>query len=340
MISAVLGGTNEWGFPVRETALVTYRSVFVDNLRYLPKAALAPFVLALLITFALVAVELFPDPQVLSGLGQVPLRAAVMDLGLFLLGMLLLYIPHLILMVAWIRLTLLGPRRAPPPLLPKLSWAHCRAFGYLLLAAFGGTAVLLAGSLLIFLLWIGLSLFDGIPPITVLGTLIGIVGTAFIVVLAIGTFLRLMLALPGTLVAPSETLGEAWRLSSGQNLRLLIALVLVWVPVVVVGLTGFHLAGGSLEEPWAQGDAAVLFEPQEPGFLLHYLLATLLALLWTAVNASFIAVAFQTILRWYPPESSPAPRPAPHAMAAGRSGSDSADPGGAESGTWTQPSRG
>ncbi|MGF1608661.1 MAG: hypothetical protein ACFCUQ_04645 [Kiloniellales bacterium] len=307
---------------MRETALVTYRSVFVDNLRFFPGAVLAPLVLTLLITYGLVAGDLFPDPQLLAALGESPLRQAVIDLGWFLLGVLLLYIPHLILAVAWIRLTLLGPRRAAPPLLPRLGWAHCRAFGYLLLAALGGLGVLLAGSLLIFLLWVVLSLFDSIPPITVIGTLIGIVTMAFVVVLAIGTFLRLALALPVTLVAPQETLAEAWRLSSGQNLRLLIALLIVWVPVIAVGLTGFHLAGGSLDAPWAQGDAGVLFAPEEPGFLLHYLLATLLALLWTAVNASFIAFAFQTILRWYPPDPA------------------TAGPGSADAGVHAQPSRG
>lgn len=324
MISAILGGANEWGFPVRETALVTYRSVFVDNLRFLPGAALAPLGLSLLITYGLVAGDLFPDPQVLAGLGESPLHQAAMDLGLFLLGVLLLYVPHLILAVAWIRLTLLGPRRAPPPLLPRVGWAHARALGYLLLAAIGGAGVLVAGALLIVLLWVVLSLFDGIPPITVIGTLIGIVATAFVVVLAIGTFLRLALALPVTLVAPQETLGEAWRLSSGQNFRLLVALLIIWLPVILLALAGYNMAGGSLEALWAQGDASLLFDSQEPDFLLYYLLGTLLALLWTALNASYIAIAFQTILRWYPPEP-----------ATGHAG-----PGGSDAGVHAQPSRG
>lgn len=325
MIHALLGGANEWGFPVRETALLTYRSVFVENLRFFPKAVFAPLLLSLLIGYALVVVDLFPDPAVLAGLSEAAPGEAASDLALFLLGAALLYIPHAILGVAWMRLALLGPRRASPPLLPRLGWAHCRYLGYLLLAGLGGFAVLAAGSLLILALGLGLSLLGDIPPIAMLGTLIGIIAMAVVVVLAVGTFLRLALALPVTLVAPHETLGEAWRLSSGQNLRLLIALLASWAPVVVLALIGLHLASGSLESPWAQGDAGLMFDLENFGLLSAYFVGTLLALLWTAVNASFIAIAFQTILRWFPPE--PAAR-------------ESASSGKADSGARAQASRG
>ena len=277
--------------PVFATVAGAFRSALLENIRYLPRAALSPVVISLLL-FLL---------QVRFGLTEVPSEeepAAVNMTGNLLFSLAGL-VPYVMFAVAWHRLILFGPQRGLPSYLPSwgtrhwLFLAYMFAIGIVLFLPFLGADVVgraVLGSAsqgpaesgqsaaLLVLLWIAVAVFAG------------------------WLASRLSFVLPARAIDESYGLGDSWRQTRGQGFRILAAVILVNLAIllpslVVGGLLG--AGGGVVGGINAMGqahllEAAILFIGVLPLLLLGFLAAYLA----TALGVTVLSIAFRTCSGW------------------------------------------
>ena len=276
--------------PIWATVKATFRSVLVENLGRLPKAAFAPFVisLALILVFAL----LFPGQFEPAAVGQEP-HAGLADVVSALLGL----VPYVIFAVTWHRLVLLDD---PPRWLPSWRRRHWRFLGYSLVL------FLLAYLLLIVLGLVGtatLWALGGGPSGEEMSGPMAFLSAAAALLLGLivaWTVLRLSFVFPAAAVDEGYGLGDSWRQTRGQGLRLIAIVVLIMVPVyaaliVLTGLIGFAIgliaefSGGAASE--AVG-LAVFLVSASVGIVLGYVAL--------ALGVTMISTAFRTCSGWVP----------------------------------------
>ncbi len=276
--------------PIWATVKATYRSVLAENLGRLPKAAFAPFLLslALILVFAL----LFPGQFEPATVGEEP-HAGLADLVRALLGL----VPYVIFAVTWHRLVLLGDA---PSWLPSWRRRHWRFLGYslvlfglayLLLLALG-----LAGTVALWALGSGPSGEEASVPMAVLSA-----AAALLLGLVVAwTVLRLSFVFPAAAVDEGYGLGDSWRQTRGQGLRLVAILVLIVLPVyaaliLLTGLIGLAIGLIARVSDGAASEAvglAIFLVSASVGIVLGYIAL--------ALGVTFISTAFRTCSGWVP----------------------------------------
>lgn len=303
--------------PIWDTVCASYRSVFVENLRFLPKAALAPALLLIAISFLLQAYGLYIDPtaayQATEDAGNDAIFAEIPAL----LASFATYPPLFMLAVPWIRLTLLGAETAPPSLYPQWTGAHWRALGVVIIAAVVGLLVYLIGSIGMTVILVGLHFVGQGTAMTVLKLLFGGVALLGIVIVSTAAFLRLLLAIPASLAGQEYRLREIFRRSSGCNIALFTSFLLTLLPMMVVGFVPFFLSGGGVAEILGDAPYPLFYSPNGPYFPLLVLWNTILILPFTAVCAAFISIVYRSLFEappkplWYgkPMQGSSDPKP-------------------------------
>ena len=271
--------------PIWDTVAAAYRSVLQDNLQHLPRAIVGPLALSLVI--GLIDIGLAPGPgaetsnMLLTGL-------------LSLLGM----APYVIFAVAWHRLMLLGPQVAAPVAMPGWERRHWAFLAY---------------SLLVSIVFFGLLLIAGLisggltapvdgplpaqPPPE--GSLWKALAAFVLVLAAIMVLMRLSFVFPAIAVDERYGLGDAWRHTQGQGLRLLGAVVLASLPFVLVLMMLSGLVVGSLPQTDG-GPTGGQAGGGSPGFLLLLLISVVVGYVWTAIGVSLLSVAFRTCSGWIP----------------------------------------
>ena len=284
--------------PIWATVRASYRSVLAEHLRQLPKAACAPFVIsiALILVFAL----LFPEPFEPGAPEQAP-ASGLTDILSALLGL----IPYVIFAVAWHRLVLLGDR---PKWLPFWRRRHWRFLGYsLILFVLAYLLLIVLGMVGTMVLWA----LGGGPSGEEMSGPMAFVSAAAALLLGLAvawTVLRLSFVFPATAAEEGYGLGDSWRQTRGQGLRIIAIAVLIMLPVyaaliLLTGLVGFAIGLLATVSGDAPPDAlalAVILVSASAGIVLGYIAL--------ALGVTFISTAFRTCSGWVP--AGPAP---PHA---------------------------
>lgn len=281
--------------PVWDTVAAAYRSVLQDNVQHLPRAAVGPLVLSLLI--GLIEPALSPATGGASGT-----EAAGPNVLLSIVLSILGTVPYVLFGVAWHRLVLLGPQVAAPNTVPRWERRHWAFFGYSLLVS----AVFLG---MILVAWLIGGLFGGGPldlsgnvpaepapgPALMALTLLLVVGFT-----ALTVMMRLSFVFPAVAVDERYSLGDAWRQTKGQGLRLLGAMILASLPFFL----GIQILGGIL------GDAVQSTQGANSAgggldFALLLLVSIVVGYVWTAIGVSLLSIAFRTCSGWIPDTSGP-----------------------------------
>ena len=284
--------------PILETVAATFRSVLIEHIRALPRAALVPVLLSLILLLIQVRFGLgptAPDGEAEPGL----------PFGHFLIS-LASVVPYVIFAVAWHRLILLGPERGRPSLLPSWGSRHWMFLLYgialgivvmavVLILAFGG---ILLGSVLF-------GAGSGGEADVGEDTQGFAVLLAVFAMLSVGLLMaRLSFVLPARSVDERYGLGDAWRQSRGQGFRILLIFALVQIVIALPSLLVFGLLGiggsfvGTINEIAEANliEAAILFA----GVLPLLLLGFLASYLSTALGVTTLSIAFKTCSGWRP----------------------------------------
>jgi hypothetical protein len=278
-----------------DTVSETYGSVFIENLRLLPRAALVPALLLIALSFLLQALGLYSDPNDFQDSGEAAFDQALASLPAVLASV-VLALPTIVFAVAWIRLTLLGPETAPPPLQPQWSSAHWRVLGYGALASLVSLAVFVVGSVVVTMTAFVISLVGRAPLISLLVIAIAFAGVLAVVAFSTAAGLRLLLPIPALLVGQQQSVKTLWQKSRGYSFALVVAFLLVSLPLLAIGFAPLFLAGDGLAALSGEVPVPVFYDPAGPYFPLLVLWNTVQVLVWTAVFAAFIAIVYRSLI--------------------------------------------
>ena len=258
--------------PVFQTVVTASAEVF-SNLPSLAKAAALPFAISLGISFLAWGSSGSPGTDMLLGL-----------LGL---------IPYTYFGVAWHRYVLLGAERATPSTLPPLAPRHGRFLFFagllFLIYALPNIAINQAAQPLLEV--------EGQPDPELAAEVFAKVLPFFaILIVAFVLTLRFSVVFPAVAVDENYGLGDSWRHTRGQTLRLFLGLVLLVLPlaitiaIVVSALTAATAGGSNLP--------AIL-----ASVALNYL--------GTGLTLAFISTAFRECTGWVPDEAASPSSPTP-----------------------------
>jgi hypothetical protein len=190
----------------------------------------------------------------------------------------LMVVPTALFEVAWYRFLLIKSRTTRPGILPRPGRRFLPFLGYTALA-------MLLSSIL--------SMFPEIAPV---GFPPYAVGLAFLLLYAVVTYLILRFNFVFTWIATDQParLKASWRATSGNGLRLLIAVVLADLPTFL-GI----IALVAMLSPFAAGTSApVMVTLQNPAQISLLLGTAVLLLASMAVSTSIVAQAFSLCTNW------------------------------------------
>ena len=285
--------------PIWMTVAATYRSVLVEHLRLLPKAAFAPFLISLALQIAHTSLAGIADPQT-----GTPPQAGLAGLVFALLG----FVPYVIFGVAWHRLVLLGPAAAPPSLMPGWRARHWRFYGFVLL-------ITLALALLVVLFWAAIALVTGIgqsleaegatPEAIAPGAWWLLVLGVPAVILVVGWLAaRLSFVFPAAAVDERYGLTNAWQQTRGQGLRIFAAFVLVSLPPLAASFLLIMVSGGSVylvAPPQGEPGAAAVTLGSVTVFAMTVGMIVI-GYISMALGVTVLSKAFQACSGWVPDE--------------------------------------
>lgn len=247
--------------PVGETVATAYRTVF-GQLDQLARAAAVPFLFSVFL-FALTPMTDSPAVSVL----------------LTLLNL----VPHTIFAVAWHRLVLLGAQTAPASVAPAWHRRHWRFYSYALLLALMNAALLL-----------GLQAATGGLALNEAGEISPDQSASFAGAALVGLLLlfyvvmRLSFVFPAVAVDEDYRLGNAWRHTGGQGLRLMLIVFLALTPVLLLGWTVLGVILSALAR-----DGVSTFDSG-----VAFLATSALGYLSLALSLTVVSTAFRICTGW------------------------------------------
>ena len=278
--------------PILRAFRLTHGIVF-GNLGALLRAAAFPFLLSWVIFYSIV-------------------MPATTHPLLSILATLIALVPYALFAVAWHRFTLLGRKQALPALFPIWKRRHWRFYGYLLAML----ALLLVAALPIGLLF---ALLASAQPMAMgkeqIPFAISIIVFGGVVFLYLS--LRWSFVFPAVSVDEAYGLGDAWRHSRGQGLRLVFAVLLCLLPIgllsgaitLTVSLVYFGdmrlVTGESLVD-----NTGALVEGAEAALFADSLITQPLGYMMTALFVTLLSFAFRISTGWVPDESAGGTLPA------------------------------
>ncbi len=260
--------------PIGETIRTAYASVF-GQIGLVAKTAFLPFLISAVLV--------------------VPSLSARDNLVLVVIVSLLRLVPYTLFGVTWHRLILLGSRAAPPVVFPGWQRRHWRFYGFAL-AITALTTALVAVVSVASLGFTG----GGADPESAELTMGVLVAILVAMLLAIYFMLRFSFVFPAVAVEEPYGLGDAWRHTRGQGLRLMLVMFLALSPVVLLGWMVIGILVAPLTEPPGAGSLAV------SGGVIAYTLGTALGYLSLALSLSVISSAFRICTGWIPAAPPPA----------------------------------
>ena len=280
----------------------TYATVLGTHLRHMPRALFGPVLIGLVLfainhTFGVSAFStMTADPGASADLfaGQ-STRAVVVNFVVSLLGV----VPYCIFSVTWHRLVLLGPVAARPSLMPAWGGRHWRYLGYGILITIISYAILLPAFIAIgFATGAG-----GTSEVAVWPLLLGLALFLIAFFVTPYLFMRLSFVLAAVCLDERYGLGDSWRQTRGQGLRLFALGVLVSVPIIVASLA---LSSAYLSIYFAPlFDATTVPSPIDigPSFLAFSFLLWIFYFVAIALIVTMISVAFRNCSGWISPTS-------------------------------------
>lgn len=262
--------------PIGETIRIAYASVF-GQISLVAKAAFLPFLISAVLV--------------------VPSLAARDNLVMVIVVTLLRLVPYTLFGVTWHRLILLGTRLAPPVAFPGWRRRHWRFYGFALVITALTTALVAITSVTS----VGLT-GGGASPESAevsLGALMAILAALLV---AIYFMLRFSFVFPAVAVDEAYGLGDAWRHTKGQGLRLLLVMFLALSPVLLLGWMLIAILVAPFTGTADAGSLAL------SGGVIAYALGTALGYLSLALSLSIISSAFRICTGWIPGPQPPASR--------------------------------
>lgn len=245
--------------PIWQTVKAAYRDSF-GNLGALLIAAAIPFVLSLLLDVAM------PAEASSFGLTLGQTVASILIASLFEL--------------AWLRFLLLGPATARPALLTGLGRRLPLFLGY---------------TLILFLFFLpNMLLFQGVGSDSA-STLGMIIAAVLLYVLATYLWARFTFALLWIAVDAPQRLGDSWRTTAGNGIRMLVALVLVGIPLMLTVVVLTHLATAVFDNERSQFDAGTF---QDWTLWALHGAGNVLLYLYYAFTCSVLTCAFSVCTGW------------------------------------------
>ena len=246
-----------------------------SNLRAVPAAIFLPVVIYLF-WYAFVSFSgaggLMPGPE--QAAGQTPQVPAARFMLLLLVAFLVNFFATSLLYVAWHRLVLLGPVDGRPKFLYPIARRHLRYFGTLLLVM---TIIFFA------VLLLGVITRVILPP----------AGTMFFVVVAyFALAVKFSFVFPTISVDEAYGLGNAWKQSNGQELRLFAGFFLCFLPALVLSLM---VNWSALNQLFTTGQIQVT-----PTSFWLDAFVTLFGVLNGLAVISYLSIAFKTCTGWVP----------------------------------------
>jgi hypothetical protein len=261
----------------------TFRLLFVEHLRLLPRAAALPLAISLLLMLLQLRLALA------LAAGADPGQAVLVLLGLlFTLADL---VPYVIFAVAWHRLILLGAGSVAPERWTAWRRRHWRFLGYAI-----------ALSLIAMLPF-------SLPSLLALGgsALPGVIVPASVaaMVVAVWLSLRLGLVLPAQAIEARYGFADSWRQMRGHCLGLLLCLLVIQLVVLLpagvvlgaLGGPGDPEAAAALMTEAGEGADGVLLLQVLPSFAL----AQVMVYLGTAAGVTALSLAFRSLTGGPPP---------------------------------------
>lgn len=264
--------------PIGETIRIAYASVF-GQIGLVAKAAFLPFLISAVLV--------------------VPSLTAHGNLLLFLIVILLRLVPYTLFGVTWHRLILLGTGVAPPIVFPGWHRRHWRFYGFALAITAMTTSLIAVVGLTSFGV-AGGEAESGSGPGSAEVTLGALMAILIALLLAIYVMLRLSFVFPAVAVDESYGLGDAWRHTRGQGLRLMLVMFLTLAPVTLVGWMLIAILVAPFTGPPGAGSVAV------SGGVIAYTLGTALGYLSLALSLTVISSAFRICTGWIPAPPPPA----------------------------------
>jgi len=262
--------------PIGETIRIAYASVF-GQIGLVAKTAFLPFLIS--------AVLIVPSLAARDSLVQV------------IIVSLLRLVPYTLFGVTWHRLILLGAHVAPPVVFPGWQRRHWRFYGFALVITALTTALVAVVSLT------SLGFTGGGPEAApesaevTLGALLAILSALLV---ALYFMLRFSFVFPAAAVEETYGLGDAWRHTKGQGLRLMLVMFLALSPVVLIGWMLIALVVMPFAGPPGAGSVAA------SGGVIAYTLGTALGYLSLALSLTVISSAFRICTGWIPGAPPPA----------------------------------
>lgn len=294
-----------YDLPVWQTIKDSYRTVFVDYVHHLPKAALAPFLLLILIDFVLAWLDLYPSPYIEPEPDDAWGQAAKQQFRAFL-GM----VPTVILVVAWQRLVLLGPRCAAPGYALKWNNRHWKYFGYFCLYILVSTLPMFPALLIMFSLaflhdyfgWYFLS--EGM--IFFISLLFALVGLVFMFL----GMVRLSLVFPAIAVDLRFGLLDAWQQAKDQTGRMFATYLVLGLPLLLVSWFFLWLLADALSYP-IRVEVTDSLTHGPFSFAIATAITQLLMVINMSMFATCVSFCFRSCTDWTPPELTDPTNPNP-----------------------------
>lgn len=245
-------------------------------------------------------------PFLISAVLVVPSLTARDSLAMVVIVSLLRLVPYTLFGVTWHRLILLGAHIAPPVVFPGWRRRHWRFYGFAL-AITALTTALVAIISLASLAITGGGAGPGSAPESAEVTLGALMAILSALLVAIYFMLRFSFVFPAVAVEEPYGLGDAWRHTRGQGLRLMLVMFLALSPVVLLGWMLIALLVAPFTGPPGSGSVAA------SGGVIAYTLGTALGYLSLALSLTVISSAFRICTGWIP-------APPPLATRAGEQG--------------------
>lgn len=215
--------------------------------------------------------------------------------SLLLLGLTscLAVVPSTIFAVSWHRFVLLGPRRAPPQVLPTWSVSHWRFLGYTFVVGY----LVLGVSLFAVFGLVAILEASGFPTLLVLLVLLlGLPASLY-------PSLRLSLLFPAIAVGMRLDLGQSWRFTGGEGWRLVLAMVFAWLPFAAF-LWIRQLAASARGSDLSEAQNVVVITDI---WLLDQVIWALPTYITLALTVTVLSLAFRHRTAWEAPNESMRP---------------------------------
>lgn len=288
--------------PVLETFRKTYRAVFIEHLRWLPKASVAPLILYIAIIALPWAINFRAGASLVPGAGEAEVALSPAMVALNLLIIPLSFVPYVLFSVAWHRLILLGPEAGRPTLLPRWRQRHWRSLGYVILVILMGYGLILLALIPLAIVWAVVAIGASGAGSTALD--LAIFAYLLLLLTLLGYFYaRWSLVFPALAVDEAFGLRDSWRLTRGQALRVMMAAVLVMLPYLLAMLVAGPVYVGLLAVAGsAMGTGGMALSSLVGLSVLLLLFAYLaIAYLGLALMVTLVTVAFRLVSGWVPP---------------------------------------